>query len=285
MSKLSVFPKCFLDQLSIEKSMSIDQWIDLASTLPVQGLEFYSLFLPDSILELNRIRDVLNKKNLEMPMLCCSPDFTSPNKAERNHWVEMEKKWIELTSFFGGKTCRVLSGQNRPDISRKQGIDWVVECIDNCLEFAEEKRVILAMENHYKDPYWKYPEFAQKMNVFLQIVEQIDSPWFGVQYDPSNTIVAEEDPLEFLEAVKCRVVSMHASDRYLKDKRLVHGVVGKGLNDYDSIFRTLRSIGFDGWISIEDGLNGMEELKESANFLVEKFKQYFPKTGLQKTND
>ena len=72
------------------------------------------------------------------------------------------------------------------------------------------------MENHYKDNYWKYPEFAQKMDVFVEIVDQIDSPWFGVNYDPSNTILAGEDPLVLLDRVKDRVVTMHASDRYLK---------------------------------------------------------------------
>ena len=58
------------------------------------------------------------------------------------------------------------------------------------------------MENHYKDNYWQYPEFAQKMDVFVEIVEQIDSPWFGVNYDPSNTILAGEDPLGTARASK-----------------------------------------------------------------------------------
>jgi sugar phosphate isomerase/epimerase len=40
------------------------------------------------------------------------------------------------------------------------------------------------------------------------------------------------------------------------------------MNDYHAIFRILRGVGFDGWVSIEDGVNGMEELKRSAQFLV-----------------
>jgi sugar phosphate isomerase/epimerase len=52
------------------------------------------------------------------------------------------------------------------------------------------------MENHYKDSYWRYPEFAQKMDIFTAIIEQIDSPWFGINYDPSNTLLAGEDPLK-----------------------------------------------------------------------------------------
>jgi sugar phosphate isomerase/epimerase len=54
-----------------------------------------------------------------------------------------------------------------------------------------------------------------------------------------------------------------------------HGVIGRGLNDYDALFRILRDVGFDGWISIEDGMNGMEELRQSTDFLKNKLKQYF----------
>ena len=51
------------------------------------------------------------------------------------------------------------------------------------------------MENHYKDGTWRYPEFAQPEDIFLEIIEQIDSPYFGVQYDPSNAFVGGFDPV------------------------------------------------------------------------------------------
>ena len=64
------------------------------------------------------------------------------------------------------------------------------------------------------------PEFAQKMDVFCDLVDRIDSPHFGVNYDPSNAILAGDDPLELLRRVKHRVVTMHASDRYLAEGTL-----------------------------------------------------------------
>jgi len=293
MPRLAVFPKCFMDDLCVKGTMTVYEWIDLASTLPVQGLEFYTGFLPEDRRELERIHDALRKKRLEMPMLCCSPDFTSPDEKERRFWVEQEKRLVDLVAFFGGKTCRILSGQRRPDVGRSQGVAWVAQCIKACLGHAQQRGIILAMENHYKDNYWKYPEFAQRLDVFMEIINQIHSPWFGVNYDPSNAILAGDDPLVVLNAVKDRVVSMHASDRYLKSgsledlrqadgtlgysPNLVHGIIGKGLNDYDAILRVLKSVGFDGWISIEDGLNGMDELRESADFLIKKIKQHFMK--------
>ncbi len=288
---LAAFPKCYMDQLCVHRTMTVFEWIELASTLGVDGLEFYSGFLPDDESFLKDVRAALQEHGLAMPMLCCSPDFTESNPELLRNEIEREKRMIEVTAFFGGRFCRVLSGQRRPGLGREDGIGQVVRIIRGLLPFAEEHGVVLTLENHYKDNYWTYPEFAQKMDVFVEIVEKLESPWFGVNYDPSNAILAGEDPLVLLERVKNRVVSMHASDRYLKSgtlddlrreensagyaARLSHGVIGKGMNDYDRIFATLSSVGFNSWISIEDGLNGMDELKESVRFLRSKIDSHF----------
>src|SRR5262249_35484977 len=194
---------------------------------------------------------------------------------------------------LGGQYCRVLSGQRRPEVSRAQGVGYAADSITACLPHAMERGVTLILENHYKDNYWQYPEFAQKTDVFCELVDRTHHPNFGVNYDPSNTILAGEDPLALLERVKHRVVTMHASDRYLAEgtiedlrkeedsvgyaKRLRHGEIGKGMNDYDAIFSTLAGVGFDGWISIEDGVDGIEQLQRSAQFLRRKMAQFWPK--------
>ena len=271
--------------------MTVFEWIELAATLGVDGLEFYSGFLRDDDAFLNEVKVALQGHKLAMPMLCCSPDFTQPDPVLLQAEVDREKRMIELTAFFGGRYCRVLSGQRRPELDRRDGVAQVVRVIKGLLPFAEQNGIVLTMENHYKDNYWEYPEFAQKMDVFTEIVDQIDSPWFGVNFDPSNTLLAGEDPLALLECVKDRVVTMHASDRFLKSgtiedlrreenaagyaSRLAHGVIGKGLNDYDTIFTVLHSVSFDSWISIEDGVNGMEELRESVSFLRSKIDRHF----------
>ena len=45
MPKLAAFPKAYMDQLCVDGSMTIRQWIELAATLDVDGLEFYTGFL------------------------------------------------------------------------------------------------------------------------------------------------------------------------------------------------------------------------------------------------
>ena len=211
-------------------------------------------------------------------MLCFSPNFTHPDPDERARQVERQKVAIDLSVRLGTRYCRTLTGQRYPDLGAREGVRRAVECIKRSLEYAEQRDVILCLENHYKVGDWLYAEFAQMEDVFLEVIDQIHSPHFGVQYDPSNAVVGGFDPIAFLEKIKDRVVTMHASDRYLVPgtsiddirsadgtvgypDKLRHGETGKGMNDYDAIFRILAGVGFDGWISVEDGMNGLDELQ------------------------
>jgi len=275
-------------------AMKVTEWIDLATTLQVDGLEWYAGFLEMADSSKWKVfRKRVEDAGKEIPMLCCSPDFTHPDKSFRQNEIKKQKYWIDMTKALGGSYCRVLSGQKRPELTMEEGIELAAESINACLPYASDTGIMLILENHYKDDFWAYPEFAQKMDVFCKLLSYIDHPNFGVNYDPSNAFLAGEDPLELLKRVSSRVVTMHASDRYLVEgtlddlrkeedgvlgyaKRLRHGEIGKGLNDYDAIFKELKKVNFDGWISIEDGVDGMEQLQRSVSFLRKKISSYWP---------
>ena len=295
--RISAFPKCYLDEIAGNRTMSVFDWIAMARELDADGLEMYDGFflsLDDDYID--SVGAAIASAGFAMPMLCCSPDFTNPDPDARKRAIERECALVRVTRRLGGPgaVCRVLSGQRYPQVGRAEGIGWVVECIEQVLPVAHEYDVILGLENHYKDGFWTYPEFAQKEDVFRELVDAIaDRTHFGVQYDPSNAIVAGDDPIALLRVVAPRVVSMHASDRFLAEgtslddlrqsdgtlgysANLRHGVTGKGLNDYDTIFRILAENHYRGWISIEDGMNGMGEMAESLAFLRKMGAKYFP---------
>ncbi|MBL9201659.1 MAG: TIM barrel protein [Opitutaceae bacterium] len=293
MPKLAAFPKAFMRQLVKDRTMTLREWVDLAAPLQLDGLEYYSGMweLADPA-NWPRARREVESRGMVIPMLCCSPDFSHPDAEFRRTEIEKEKNWIRMAAALGAGFCRVLSGQRRPELTREQGLALVAQSIEACLPEAERCGVTLIIENHYKDDFWSYPEFAQKMDVFCDLVARITHSRFGVNYDPSNAYIAGDDPLALLQRVKHRVVTMHASDRYLIEgtlddlrreeggsegyvKRLRHGEIGKGLNDYDAIFSTLRGAGFDGWVSIEDGVDGMEQLAASVRFVRAKLRQHW----------
>ena len=289
---IAVFPKAFMNALCKTGEMSVEEWIILASKLPVDGLEFYCGFRELTDLKsASNFRKLVEERNLCIPMFCCSPDFTHPDEGFRREQVEKEIHWIEMTAQLGGEYCRVLSGQRRPGLSEINGLRFATECIESCLPKAKELGITLIIENHYKDDFWIYPEFAQKMGSFHQLVQSINDSNFGVNYDPSNAFLAGDDPIELLDSILDRVVTMHASDRYLSEgtledlrreenvegyaSRLRHGEIGKGLNDYDAIFSRLAGRNFSGWISVEDGVDGMEQLARSVDFLRRKISEHW----------
>lgn len=295
--KLSAFPKCYLDEIAGTRTMTVFDWIEMARGLPADGLEMYDGFFTSTETDyLDRVRDAIHQAGFVMPMLCCSPDFTNPDVEGRKASVEREIEMIRVCHHLGGEgsVCRVLSGQRYPNVDRAQGIEWVCECFDQLLPVARQYGVILGLENHYKDGFWHYPEFAQKQDVFLELLDAFpEREYFGVQYDPSNAVVAGDDPVELLRHVADRVVSMHASDRFLVpgatledlthsdgtigySESLQHGVTGEGLNDYDAIFLILAQHRYSGWISIEDGMNGLEEMQRSLEFLHRMIRKHFP---------
>ncbi len=286
--RISVFPKCYFDQLC-RGDMQYASWIRSAATLGAEGLEHYDGFIRGPAAD---VVSLMEDTGQTSSMLCFSPDFTHPDAAERARQIERQKAAIDLAVTLGTRFCRTLSGQRHQGLTRRDGVARTVEGLYRSIEYAEKRNVVLCLENHYKDGTWQYPEFAQPEDIFLEILDRVDSRRLGVQYDPSNALVGGYDPIRFLEEVLPRVVTMHASDRYLTpgatidelrhsdgtigySDKLRHGETGQGLIDYDAIFRILAGAQFSGWISVEDGMNGLEELERSIAFLKQKRSQYY----------
>ncbi len=290
--RIAAFPKGFFQQLLDRTEWVLVDWIRAAASLGLDGVELYPAFLDgQDVPYLARLRNLAEAVGLSLPMMCASPDFIDPRPGAWERAIAAERALIdvmvELAPHASWRSVRVLSGQRWPTVSVDEGVERVVEAIETLLPYAERRRVLLVMENHYKDGLWSYPEFAQGSDVFLAIVGRISSPWFGVNFDPSNALIAGEDPLCLLDSVLDRVVCMHASDRSLRPgymladlkthqgmgypDALQHGVVGTGLNNYHVIPSRLAHRGFTGWISIEDGQRGgregMEDIAASARFL------------------
>jgi sugar phosphate isomerase/epimerase len=273
--RVSVFPKCYFDLLC-RGEMDYSDWIRSAATLGGEGVEHYDGFFRSlDAADVDPIVRVMADTGQVSSMVCFSPDFTHPDADERARQVERQKAAIDLTVRLGTTFCRTLSGQNRPGLTRDEGIARTVDGLRRSLEYAERRGVVLCLENHYKDGTWQYAEFAQPEDIFLEILDRVDSPHLGVQYDPSNALVGGFDPVRFLEKVMTRVVTMHASDRYFANGELKHGETGKGQIDYDAIFPMLARAGFAGWISVEDGMNGLDELQRSVEFLKTKRAEYY----------
>lgn len=130
MPQLAAFPKAFMQPLCKDGTMRVSEWIDLASTLDIDGLEWYAGFLEMA----DEAKWPLFRRQVEaqsrvIPMMCCSPDFTHPDAGFRTAEIAKQKWWIDMTQVLGGAYCRVLSGQRRPDLSVEEGVTLAADCI------------------------------------------------------------------------------------------------------------------------------------------------------------
>ena len=104
MPQLSVFPKAFMRPLVRDGTMTLREWVDLAAPLDVDGLEYYSGFL--ELADPKRwpeARREVERQGMEIPMLCCSPDFSHPDASFRKAEIEKEKTWIRMAAALGAK--------------------------------------------------------------------------------------------------------------------------------------------------------------------------------------
>lgn len=304
--RIAAFPKGYFNELIARSPLTIEDWVASAAEAEVDGVELYPRFLASTGSSyLASLRHRAEDAGLELPMMCSSPDFVDPRpgawEAAVESMREMVDVMVELSPGPGWRSVRVLSGQAWPGVDEDEAVSRVVEGVEKVLSYASVRAVHVVMENHYKDGLWEYPEFAQSSRLFLSIVEQVSSPWFGVNFDPSNALVAGEDPLGLLRQVIGKVRSMGASDRSLRpgysledlrshrgsgySEALQHGVVGQGLNDYPAMLSALAAQGFDGWISIEDGeragREGLQDIRDSARYLRSLVDKYWPEEAVQ----
>jgi len=264
----------------------------MAKGLDADGLEMYEGFFTslDSAY-LGQLHDAIGAAGFEMPCYAArglhQPIAGCPQTGRRARGA-----MIRVARVLGGPrtVCRVLTGQRYPEVGGSKASSGWWKPSPPCCPWPRMRdcaRPGEPLQGRLLAISGVRPEaggFSGRARCHPE------REYFGVQYDPSNAIVAGDDPVALLERVADRVVSMHASDRYLvpgaslEDLRQSDGTLGyspslrhasrEGLNDYTHLPHP-GATRYAGWISIEDGMNGMEEMAQSLEFLRQMVATHF----------
>jgi len=88
------------------------------------------------------------------------------------------KKWVDHAVEMSAPVIRIFAGTVQKGTTEAQARKWCVETIEQSCEYAGQRGIILALENH--------GGIVATADQLLSIVREIKSPWFGVNLDTGN---------------------------------------------------------------------------------------------------
>ena len=265
--QLSCLPVSFFSDI-IEGRMSVGEWAHMGASVGLDAVDLSILFVPDrSARAVAAVRHEVEDAGMRVAMVSSYPDFTHPDPAQRQKELVMEQEVFAVAAGLGAEMVRVTDGQAHPETGREEGIEWAVEGLSRLVESVRHTDVTPVFENHAKPGAWEYTDFSQSPDVFLEIVAGTADVGLGINFDTGNAAAFSDDPVQLLDQVIDRVISIHAADTETKGE-LRHVLLGTGVAPFPAVFSRLIQSGWDGWICMEEAsYQGREGLEAATRFV------------------
>jgi len=160
--------------------LTMEEFIDYCDKLKLDGTELTSYyFKSDEDSYLLGLKNKCFHLGLNISGTAIGNDFVNPDKKERAKQVEDVKRWIDKAVVLGAPSIRVFGGGRIPEgYTEKDAYNWVIPALQESVEYAEQKGVVLAIENH-----GGFPMTSEQV---IHIIHEVDSPWFGANLDTGN---------------------------------------------------------------------------------------------------
>lgn len=265
--KISCLPVSLFGDIC-NKKMTLKEWAIASKECGLDAMDISMVFLENHTpVYLNQVKADMAEAGVEIKMATTYPDFTHPDELQRERELAYLVRDIAACSHLGIDYLRVLAGQAHPETSREDGIKWAIEYLKKAAPYGEQFGVQLLYEDHAKPGAWDYVDFSHPTDIFLEIFQGIKDTSIGLNFDTGNIVAYGDDPIEVLEKVFDKVVTIHVSDTS-DYGRFNPTEIGKGAVPNKELFEVLKRRGFDGWLCIEEASNlGTKGIKDATDFV------------------
>ena len=235
------------------EKVPIEHVIEEAARLELDGIEIlHQQMASEATPYLQKLKRLAFIHGLDLYALSIHQGFVSPDAQTRQKNINHTIHCIRLAHELGIPSIRLNSGRwgtiksfnelmktegqepTLPDHTEDEAFDWVIASIEECLPDAEKYGVLLGLENH-----WGLTCTAEGVN---RIVSAINSEWLKVTMDCGNFL---SNPYDKLTLIAPEAVLVHAKTYYGGGEWYTLEL------DYAKIGEILRSVGFQGYVSIE----------------------------------
>lgn len=179
--KLSLAAYSFRTALAgAKKSMTLDDFVDLASTYDIDAVEPTSYYFPEPATPeyCRSLRRHALLQGLAISGTAVRNTFTYAPGPQLDKEIDHVKRWIDLAAELHAPTIRIFAGDLQKGTSEADARKWCVDAIHRACEHAATRGIILALENH--------GGIVSTADQLLAIVRDVKSDWFGVNLDTGN---------------------------------------------------------------------------------------------------
>src|SRR6516225_296562 len=172
------------------------------------------------------------------------PSWIEPDQHYRQIRIDHTIRSLSLARELGAPCITTEpGGPLEPSGSWSSALRLFVEVLKPVIEHAEKVGVLLLIE----------PEpglLIEKADQFLELMQHIDSPAVGLNFDIGHFYCVSDDPAATVLKLARYIRHFHLED--IASTRVHHHLVpGEGAIDFAATFRAIRQIGYDGWVAVE----------------------------------
>ncbi len=213
------------------------------------------------------IRHTMKQSAVEISGLGYYPNPLAPDPAEAGVYIAHLRRVIEAAEMLGVHVVNTFVGR---DWTRSVDDNWprFREVWPALVRFAEDHCVRIGIENcpmlFTRDEWPGGKNLAHNPAIWRRMFEEIPSPSFGLNYDPSHLVWQQMDYIKPLREFASRIVHVHLKDASVDRRRLDEvGVLayplefhtpklpGLGDVDWGHFFSALNETGYDGAVCVE----------------------------------
>ena len=219
--------------------LTLEQFVDYCATLDIEGTELTSYYFPKDVTPayLNSLKAQTHRLGLDISGTAIGNDFCVVDEAENEKQLKLCRDWIDYSAALGAPVIRIFAGKQAKGDTEEKAVERCVAGIEKSLEYAAEKGVALALENH--------GGITATPAQLLRIVKAVKpSPWFGINFDSGN--FHTEDPYAALEQIAPYAINAQVKCSVSRGEK-----AKKEPADFGKIVEILKAAKYRGYLALE----------------------------------
>lgn len=239
-----------------------EQHYDIVEELKKTGYDGIELFLGDGD---EKLYSSLGRHFADIGMgvtcvasLAPEENISSPEKSHRDAGLDRLKWAIDMGAALNAE---VICGPFHSSFAHftrqpptKEERQRSVEVLQKAAEYAASANIMLTPEALNRFECYLYNTMAD----LSTMVEQVNHPSLGAMYDTHHANIEEKGQASALKCIAPHLKHVHISEN---DR----GTPGKGPINWDEVFKTLKEINYDGWLTIEAFSTVIPEFANAIN--------------------